>query len=372
MKTGLWIFPGLLLAVLTIVSVFAGQALAYHETDTNTWMGLNSGAAGAAGGNNTFYGFNTGTYTTTGVGNTFIGRHAGYANTSGDYNTFLGADAGQFNTNYIDANKHLGNNNTFLGYSAGGANTSGNYNTFVGSLAGLNNSTVNNNNHDTGNGNTHIGADAGHDNIVGNNNTSIGVAAGFSALGSNNVFLGSKAGFSEEGSNRLYIDNCYWSQNPFAPCDAPLIYGEFDNRTVKINGNLVMASDGRLKKNIEPLKASLEKVMKLQGVSFEWKLSGKAAKGSAGGREIGLIAQDVETVLPELVHTDGKGQKALSYDKMVSVLVEAIKEQQAIIREQGTKIQEKDARIRRLETALERLEQRVVAVEGKRPALASK
>jgi len=56
------------------------------------------------------------------------------------------------------------------------------------------------------------------------------------------------------------------------------------------------------------------------------------------GRDIGLIAQDVEAIIPELVYTDSKGYKSLSYDKIVPVLVEAIKEQQKISDEQHTTI----------------------------------
>ena len=56
------------------------------------------------------------------------------------------------------------------------------------------------------------------------------------------------------------------------------------------------------------------------------------------GRQIGLIAQEVEAVFPELVKTDSQGYKAVSYEKLTAVLVEAMKEQQAKISELGAKI----------------------------------
>ena len=80
------------------------------------------------------------------------------------------------------------------------------------------------------------------------------------------------------------------------------------------------SSDKRLKKTIKQIDGALEKVNKLKGVSFEWKESGTQA--------LGLIAQDVEKVIPELVTTDDNGFKGIRYNNIIAVLVEAIKEQQ--------------------------------------------
>jgi len=79
------------------------------------------------------------------------------------------------------------------------------------------------------------------------------------------------------------------------------------------------SSDEKLKENIAPLRGSLEKILALQGVSFNWKESGE--------RGIGLIAQEVEKVYPELVH-GSEGNKSVSYGNLVGALIEAIKEQQ--------------------------------------------
>jgi len=66
---------------------------------------------------------------------------------------------------------------------------------------------------------------------TGNNNTFIGLGAGFSnRTGTGNIFLGFTAGYNETGSNKLYIDNSHTS--------TPLIYGEFYNKILTINGNL--------------------------------------------------------------------------------------------------------------------------------------
>jgi hypothetical protein len=128
-----------------------------------------------------------------------------------------------------------------------------------------------------------------------------------------------------------------------------------------------MASDERLKENIEVLYSSLDKIMLLQGVSYEWRRAKKLGDGNAKDRDIGLIAAEVEKVIPELVHTDGKGYKAVAYDKLVPVLIEAVKEQQKEMNEKKiqyeTSLKDKDARIQKLEKALERIEQRMIALE---------
>ena len=90
------------------------------------------------------------------------------------------------------------------------------------------------------------------------------------------------------------------------------------------SGSFLYSSDRNLKTNIEPLQNSLSKVLQLQGVSFDWKTTGRS--------DYGLIAQDVEKVFPELVSGE-EGSKSVEYGNLVGVLVEAIKEQQKQIDE---------------------------------------
>lgn len=82
------------------------------------------------------------------------------------------------------------------------------------------------------------------------------------------------------------------------------------------------SSDARLKKNVQTI-GGLDLVSKLRGVSFEWRKDGSAGAG--------VIAQEVEAVLPSAVRTDASGMKTVEYDQLVGVLIEAIKEQQAEI-----------------------------------------
>ena len=83
-------------------------------------------------------------------------------------------------------------------------------------------------------------------------------------------------------------------------------------------------SDQKLKESIKPLSQTLEKITTLQGVSFEWKNKEEFGKG----KKIGLIAQDVERIFPELVEEDEEGLKSVSYTSLVAPLIEAVKEQQ--------------------------------------------
>jgi hypothetical protein len=87
--------------------------------------------------------------------------------------------------------------------------------------------------------------------------------------------------------------------------------------------NVTVKSDQRHKQNIHSLKNALTKLQGLRGVSFKWKNNTQNADP-----QIGLIAQEVEKVLPELVSTDSEGYKSIAYGKLTAVLVEALKEQQ--------------------------------------------
>jgi hypothetical protein len=95
-----------------------------------------------------------------------------------------------------------------------------------------------------------------------------------------------------------------------------------------IRGNNVSPSDARYKRNITTLYNALDAVLQLRGVSFTWRRDAFTCMNFPTGRQIGLIAQEVEKVLPELVTTDSDSYKSVAYTGVVPVLVEAIKQQQ--------------------------------------------
>lgn len=88
-------------------------------------------------------------------------------------------------------------------------------------------------------------------------------------------------------------------------------------------------SDIKLKENITPLKNALDKVKQLNGVEFDYK--NPEDYGYLHQHQIGLIAQEVEKVIPEVVSKNYNGNMGVSYQHLTAVLIEAIKEQQSQI-----------------------------------------
>ena len=103
-----------------------------------------------------------------------------------------------------------------------------------------------------------------------------------------------------------------------------IVAGGADRLTANTTGVHVTAltetSYRELKENITPLEGSLDKIMALQGVNFDWK--------NGEEKQIGLLADDVAKVVPEVVQFTDKKATALQYSKMVALLIEGMKEQQ--------------------------------------------
>jgi hypothetical protein len=108
--------------------------------------------------------------------------------------------------------------------------------------------------------------------------------------------------------------------------DSRMWYVPRGGNTVNFEYPIVQPSDSRLKDNITPISTPVDKIKSLRGVEFDWN-SGE----QVGTHDVGLIAQDVEAVLPEAVTTQEDGYKNLAYTKVIPLLVEAMKEQQAMI-----------------------------------------
>jgi hypothetical protein len=87
------------------------------------------------------------------------------------------------------------------------------------------------------------------------------------------------------------------------------------------------SSDIRFKENIKPIENPIEKIRKISGNTYDWKEENKIEHGYEGN-DVGVIAQEIEAVLPQLVQTRESGYKAVKYDKLVALLIEGIKEQQ--------------------------------------------
>lgn len=180
----------------------------------NIAIGDRSGYHNTTGENNIAIGEEALFFNTTGSSNIAIGAFALKDNVASDYNIAIGRRALESNT--------IGVDNVALGYLSLRSNEEGGANTAIGS--GSMRYKV------SGDFNTVLGYTALRNNTTGFNNVAIGSAAGFFNQGSDNIFLGTAAGLEEEGSNKLYIEN--------SSSATPLIYGEFDNDIIGLNGKV--------------------------------------------------------------------------------------------------------------------------------------
>jgi hypothetical protein len=111
------------------------------------------------------------------------------------------------------------------------------------------------------------------------------------------------------------------------------------------------SSDARFKKNIIPFGATLGRISRLQPVYFDWRADEFADQHFGSARSFGLIAQDVEAVLPELVVTDTKGFRAVKYNELPFHMLQAIKELKAENDSLKQLLQSQEDRLRKLEEA---------------------
>jgi len=104
--------------------------------------------------------------------------------------------------------------------------------------------------------------------------------------------------------------------------------------------SLTETSDGRLKRNVADIEDALKKVSLVRGVTFDWADEVHAEAGS----QMGVIAQEIESVMPELVSTDNDGIKSVDYSKLSAVLIEAVKELKAQNEELLQRIEQLESR----------------------------
>lgn len=197
----------------------AGQniSLANGEGFTNTVFGMNAGSLLTDASFNLFVGTGAGENSTASEGNTFLGALAGNQNQTACCNTAIGSGAG--------ASNQTGIANVYVGFNAGGQNVDG-FNTFIGESVAFQ--------HINGGGNTFVGARAANNILNGGLNVYIGSGAGTNNEdGDRNVFIGTDAGSDFGLSPNPAVSDVLAIAN--SATTSPLIYGEFNNRLVKIN-----------------------------------------------------------------------------------------------------------------------------------------
>ena len=115
-----------------------------------------------------------------------------------------------------------------------------------------------------------------------------------------------------------------------------------------VNGDVTVSSDARLKANIVSLGATLSKLLNIDGKTYTVKKN--------GAQKIGLLAQDIQAVFPELVSKDNEGMLSVNYQGLIPVLINALKEQEEKIVKQQTEITRLQAQEKRIESQEERLQ----------------
>ena len=365
---------------------FLGSQAGYANTTgyKNTFLGDQSGVTNATGYENTFSGYLSGGGAT-GNKNTFSGAHSGNSNTgnynsfygyfsgqggaSGDYNTFMGYYAGEVNT---------GDNNVFIGNSSGIDNTTGYYNSFIGAFSGYVNTTGNENvfsgrnagiANTTGSRNTFLGNSSGSANTTGAYNTFMGFEAGDRVTtGQNNVILGSYAGNNaftassgglvlvganaDAGTGTTYSNAGAIGYNALVTEDNVISIGDinaptavcigmtntggwgpggvlYTNCTCYNSSPTWTTSDAKFKTNVKPISTGLDFINKLNPVSYYFKPD--SFFNFPDELQYGFIAQELKTVMPNLVKVSEKGIHSVNYTGVIPMLTKAIQEQQAII-----------------------------------------
>ena len=286
-------------------TAFGAVALYSNTSATfNTAFGREALYTNTTGANNTAIG-PASLFNNNGSENSALGRDALYTNTSGTQNTALGRSALQTSS--------TASYNTAVGYQALQNSTTADYNTAFGQQTGLNVTS--------GLRNCLIGAQAGYDTVpltTGSYNTLIGTFARTSAgsdnyeivIGYNTTGKGSSTGFINPNGGGVYQGNN--------------------------SSSWTTTSDRRLKKNIADNNDGLDKINSIQVRNFEYRLPDEVdaeLKPTDAilktGVQLGVIAQELQAVLPECVKQESSGVLSVDTDNLTWYLINAVKQLKA-------------------------------------------
>ena len=295
------------------VSFIMNSQVSTHSTSNG---GLRSSAIGAWSNAAADYSFASGRSTTaSGYGSTVFGRNS---TSSGDYSTAMG-----YNTNAS------GVYSTAMGYQS---TASGNYSKAIGYES-------------TASGTRSF---AGGLQTVASGGGSFAFHSGTTASGTNSTALGRVTvasdyasvvigQYNSSGSSATSADSFSTSAPAFVIGNGTDSSNKSDafkvmfNGDTTVGGDITISSDARLKSNIISLGSTLSKLLLIDGKSYE----------KDGKQRIGVLAQEIQEVFPELVTEDGNEMLAVNYQGLVPVLINALKEQ--------------DEKINRLEKLVEKL-----------------
>ena len=354
-------------------NTFVGAFTGFNSTGAhNVFFGVDAGRENIEGDNNTFIGTVAGR-NNSGSKNTFVGFGSGYYNSSGTGNVFIGNEAGPFTSNI--------SNKLYINNAAGTPLIYGDFDAKIVTINGSINGKQLTLDGSSGLTQVQFTKSGGYKGAVGYNNDNdyfylysggtVALKAGKLGVGTTNpkgeIHATGDLVLGLDQNNRRFIlhsrtngngdflnitsddasGNWLWNNGIMLNRSGQVIIGGGNPGTHKlyVSGSAYSTggwsgSDIKWKKNIVPLSDVLPDVIRLQGVTYDWKSDEFPEIGFSKRTQIGLIAQEVEKVFPLLVMTDRDGSKAIAYDKLSAVLVEAVKEQQREIEEYKNKVSE--------------------------------
>jgi ribosomal protein L3 len=373
--------------------------------------GLTVGKGGSNIANNTAVGVSALAAVTTAANAVAIGYDAGKALTTGSRSIAIGSGALAKATDSFDT--------VAIGFNALGDATVGSvYNVAIGSNAlalmttGRNNVAVG---HDAG----RLAVGTGINNLNGYNSVFLGAFARASAdnttneivighsaegIGSNAVVLGNsditrtrlqgrvgvgmdpagttgvnglfvRAGASQSTNNLLEIQNNAGTAMVQVTSDGRMGIGTAPGAgfALDVNGDIrgtnvyaggvLLTSDARFKTNVQAITDALSIVRKLQGVSYDWNRAAYPERGFSARPQIGVLAQQVEGVLPELVSTDASGFKSVNYTGFIPVLIEGMKQQADQLDAQGERLTKAEEKLGLVEERLFKAEEQFIKLD---------
>ena len=331
-------------------NVGVGALTALTSGANNVGVGYQALNANTIASNNTAVGYQALYKNTSGLTNVAMGYLAGYSNTTAGENTYIGQSAGQFmiggpNTaigsyalnNYGGtAANGTGTNNNAFGKNAMLFNTSGSFNVSIGDSSLFTNTTASYN--------TIVGFEAGKS-LNGGNNVMIGYQAGQngygygSSTGTNNILIGYQAtvGGGNTDSNEIVITT---RGNAVSGKGSNTGYIDANGGGVYQGNNSAawsITSDQRLKKNIVDNTDGLDKIIQIKVRNFEYRTEDEVTdlpKNQAikkQGVQLGVIAQELQQVLPDCVKQESTGVLAVDSTDIMYHMINAIKELNAKI-----------------------------------------
>jgi len=319
----------------------------------NTATGYSSMTANSSGFGNTGSGAYTLSTNTTGHHNTAFGAYGLNTNITGTYNTALGYGAttatdGLTNATAIGANATVGQSNSIvLGQIRGQNGASANTAVGIGTNTPLAPLHIHSNRTDYYMG----GATLFLDDSISRPAIQFQGSGAYSKKWWKMILETFIDEYGSPATNLVFADQ---NQYPWVRFEAGGVqfYGDAQiSGDCEVDGTLklynsISYSDINLKEDIRTLDNVLPKLQQLSGYSYYW----KNKKDST--RQLGVIAQEVQKVFPELVKADKKGILGVNYNGLIPVLITAVKEQQTQINEQQTQIDELKSRMDKLEAIL--------------------